>query len=142
MDKYNMSLDVTYWECGDGCCDGGNTMVTVNGIEIGSYSDLSNENLNGLKRFMSLLNESDEDLSLSFSVSVDADGDLRDTILLKGIQFTDSIWSCHVYRDILLGLKLPFESSVYEVDWDTWQKEERLVLVLQEEEEEELQENR
>lgn len=131
MDKYNLSFETEHWECGDGCCDGDIATVTVNSIEIGKYGDLSHTELNGINKFIETLNQNDENLTLSFKAEVDDDDFLGDTIYLNDTRITDSIWASEVYSDILNQLKLSYRYLFQDCDWDIWDKEKRVVLVVE-----------
>ena len=133
MKKYEMKLDTERWQCGDGCCDGERTTVTVNEMEIGTYGDLSMENFNALELFITMLNENDSELILSYSAQLDRDGDLSDAIYLNETLIANSVWGCEVYGDILDRFQLQYLYRNYDLDWDIWQKEKHLVLELEEE---------
>lgn len=137
MNKYKMTMKSDYWECGDGCCSGEETTVFINHIEIGTYSELHLEHHDGLRRFLARLNESEQDLVVSFTVDVDEYGELEDALYLNDVKITNTCWECRLYTDILDSLEIPYSCRLYEVEWDIWKKEKRLVLVLEEEDEEE-----
>lgn len=132
--EYALKMQTEHWSCGDGCCDGTNTTLHVNGILIGGYADISSENLQSLKAMMELLNAEPTDYVLSFSVALDEDGDLQDAISLNGTDISNTTWNCAMFADILDGLDLPYLFQTYELDWAIWDKEKRLVVLLEEEE--------
>jgi len=41
MTKYQISFDLNYWECGDGCCSSYDTDIILNGKEIMTCGFLS-----------------------------------------------------------------------------------------------------
>lgn len=131
MSKYELIYNANHWECGDGCCDGTEYQILINNNEIGWYSDLSRDNFDALDRFINVLNKGVEDYKLVYSAELDKDGDLDDVIYLNSIKITNSLWECDMFEDILEKLKLQHEIIVYDLDWDIWKNEKRLVLVLE-----------
>lgn len=129
MSKYEVSLETDYWECGDGCCSGDDTTVTVNDIEIGCYGDFSYSQFEGVNKLIEILNQNDENLTLMFTVEIDEDGDLQDAIYLNDIKITNSVWACEVYSAVLNKLKLSYQYILHDLDWDVWTDEKKLILV-------------
>jgi hypothetical protein len=46
----------------------------------------------------------------------------------------ETYWACELYTDILDTFKIPYQYATYQLEWDVWEKEKKLILVLEDEE--------
>lgn len=131
MDKYKINYDTRWWECGDKCCSDQLTTITVNDIEIGTFSFFNEEE--SFDFLINELNKNDKEITIHSSVELDEDDNLTDAFYFNGIKQDSSVYDMNKYFDLLSKLKLNYRYIASDLDWDIWKQEERLVLETKEE---------
>lgn len=134
MTKYELNMVTEDWECGDGCCSGDSTLITINEVEIGWYGELRDNQFNAVSNMMKILNEHSSQLTLTFSFENDKEGNLEDVIYLNDTKLTNSLRVSELYVDILNKLEIPYRYVTYDYDWDIWHEEKELVLEIENDE--------
>lgn len=134
MKQYKLDVKTDYWQCGDGCCDGSNSALFINGIEVGTYGDLSFANLADLDTFINMLNQNHSDLVLTYGRKADESNEVRDSVQFNGKEISETYWNSQMYSDVLDALKLPYLYRMLDLDWELFQAESTWKLIVEVEE--------
>lgn len=127
MSKYKLNYDTRWWTCGDGCCDDQFTTITVNGIEIGTYSFFND--IDVMKLIIDSLN-SDEvnEYTLKCAIEIDEYGELDDVLYFNNKKTDGCISNLNALISLFEKLKVSY--TYIEQDWDyqSWCIDKELIL--------------